>query len=52
MGCIFSRINKYINEERKGSVFHLNNKRKIDSSPEGVTKRIKSADKFKTIIEI
>tara|TARA_B100001094_G_scaffold35740_1_gene29769 strand:+ start:409 stop:564 length:156 start_codon:yes stop_codon:yes gene_type:complete len=50
MGCIFTKIKKK-NNEQINSNNEVNNKRKIDSSPEGVSKRIKSADKFQSIIE-
>ena len=50
MGCIFTKIKKK-NDEQINSNNEVNNKRKIDSSPEGVSKRIKSADRFQSIIE-
>lgn len=50
MGCIFTKIKKK-NNEQINSNNEVNNKRKIDSSPEGVSKRIKSADRFQSIIE-
>ena len=50
MGCIFTKIKKK-NDEQINSNNEVNNKRKIDSSSEGVSKRIKSADRFQSISE-
>tara|TARA_B100001094_G_scaffold79278_1_gene75554 strand:- start:421 stop:615 length:195 start_codon:yes stop_codon:yes gene_type:complete len=49
MGCIFSKTKN--NNEQINSNNEVNNKRKIDSSPEGVSKRVKSTERFQRVIE-